>query len=37
MKRIIEVQRERRRDHRGSDLTKMIDTQFLPEDIRKPK
>jgi hypothetical protein len=37
MKRIIEVQRSVGAITEEIDLTKMIDTQFLPEDIRKPK
>ena len=37
MKRIIEVQRSVGALEGEVDLAKMIDTQFLPEDIRKPK
>ena len=37
MKRIIEVQRSVGAITEEIDLSKMIDTQFLPEDIRQPK
>ena len=36
MKRIIEVQKSVGALEGDIDVTKMIDTQFLPEDIRKP-
>jgi NitT/TauT family transport system substrate-binding protein len=36
MKRIIEVQRSVGALEGEVDLAKMIDTQFLPDDIKKP-
>jgi NitT/TauT family transport system substrate-binding protein len=37
MKRIIEVQRSVGAITEDIDLSKMIDTQFLPDDIKQPK
>jgi NitT/TauT family transport system substrate-binding protein len=37
MKRIIEVQRSVGALSGEIDLSKMIDTQFLPDDIKQPK
>ena len=37
LKRMIDVQKSLGAIQGDADVTKMVDTQFLPEDIRKPK
>lgn len=37
LKRMIEIQKSLGAIPAEADVTKMVDTQFLPEDIRKPK